>query len=206
MEKTEVILVGGGGHAKVVADCLLAQGVVVKGFFENSEKGNVLGIPVLGKYNEEVHHNVPVIIAIGDNETRQRIARDEVKHSFFTALHPTAICSGFAVIGEGSMILHGAIVQAGASVGRHVILNTGSQVDHDCKLGDFVHVAPSAVLCGAVEVGDCSLIGANAVVRPKIKIGASVVVGAGSVVVKDVPDYAVIAGNPARILKFNSPK
>lgn len=195
-------MVGGGGHAKVVADCLQAQGISIKGFFDPLH-GNLFGLPCLGDYQPTVHANIPVIIAVGDNDARKRIAYEEVKHSYFTAKHPSTICSQYSSIGEGSMLLHGAIVQAGAQVGKHVILNTGSQVDHDCILGDFVHIAPSAVLCGGVEIGEATLIGANAVVRPKIKIGKGVIAGAGAVIVQDVPDYAVIAGSPARILKFS---
>ncbi|RAW01286.1 acetyltransferase [Pseudochryseolinea flava] len=205
MAITEVILVGGGGHAKVVADCLQSQGTIVKGFFD-PHQGNLLGLTCLGNYQSALHTDVPVIIAIGDNAVRERIARHEVKHRYFIAQHPSVICSQYATIGEGSMLLHGAIVQAGAVIGKHVILNTGSQVDHDCVIGDYVHIAPSAVLCGGVEIGEGALIGANAVVRPKIKIGKGVVAGAGAVVVRDVPDYAIIAGNPARVLKFNEPK
>jgi sugar O-acyltransferase (sialic acid O-acetyltransferase NeuD family) len=205
MAITEIILVGGGGHAKVVADCLQSQGVKVKGFFDPHD-GNLLDLHCLGNYVPSLHPEIPVIIAIGDNNVRRRIAHHEVKHRYFVAQHPSTICSQYASIGEGSMILQGAIIQAGAKIGKHVILNTGSQVDHDCTLGDFVHIAPSAVLCGGVEVGEGTLIGANAVVRPKITVGVGVIAGAGAVIVRDVQDYAVVVGNPARVIKYNTPK
>jgi sugar O-acyltransferase (sialic acid O-acetyltransferase NeuD family) len=205
MAKTEVILVGGGGHARVVADCLLSQGILVKGFFDHNENGYVLDLPFLGSYSSDQHKNCPVIIAIGDNDARKRISEHEIRHEFYTAIHSSAQRSNFSTVDVGSMILHGVIIQAGTKIGKHVILNTGCQVDHDCIVGDYAHIAPGSVLCGGVEVGERTLIGARSVVIPKVKIGSSVTVGAGSVVIKDIPDFAVAVGNPARIIKYNKP-
>jgi sugar O-acyltransferase (sialic acid O-acetyltransferase NeuD family) len=202
MEKIEVLLMGGGGHARVVADSLMSSGFTVKGFFDNTGKGNVFNVAWLGDYDPNIHPGLPIVIAIGDNHARKRLSENVIKHRFFTVVDASAKCSHLAVIGNGSMVLQGAIVQAASSIGKHVILNTGCQVDHDCSLGNFVHVAPSAVLCGSVQVEDGALIGANAVVIPKTKIGKLAVVGAGTVVTKDVPDYAVVVGSPARIIKY----
>jgi sugar O-acyltransferase (sialic acid O-acetyltransferase NeuD family) len=205
MAATEVILIGGGGHARVVADCLLAQGIRIKGFFDNRNNGYVLDLPFIGNYNHTLHSEIPIIIAIGDNDARKRLAEMEIRHSFATAIDASAICSTFSKVDEGSMILHGVIIQAGTKIGKHVILNTGCQVDHDCIIGNYAHVAPGSVLCGGVEVGEQTLIGARSVVIPKVKIGSSVTIGAGTVVTKDIPDFAVAVGNPARIIKYNKP-
>ena len=89
----------------------------------------------------------------------------------------------------------------GSSIGKHTIINTNATVDHDCHLGDFVHIAPGATLCGGVKVGNGTLIGANATVLPNCKIGKNVSVGAGAVVTTDLPDNVVVAGVPAKIIK-----
>jgi sugar O-acyltransferase (sialic acid O-acetyltransferase NeuD family) len=115
-------------------------------------------------------------------------------------IHPSAIVSRTAKLDLGSQVLANAVVAAGTTVGRTSIINNSANVDHECVLGNGVHIAPGTVLCGCVTVGDYSFIGANAVVLPRLRIGRSVVVGAGAVVTRDVPDYSVVAGNPAVLL------
>jgi sugar O-acyltransferase (sialic acid O-acetyltransferase NeuD family) len=105
---------------------------------------------------------------------------------------------------EGSVIFHGAIVQANSKIGRHVIVNTGAQIDHDCLVEDYAHIAPGAILCGTIQVGEGALIGAGATVVPGIRIGRWATVGAGAVVTQHVPDHAVVVGVPAKIVKVNN--
>lgn len=195
----KVILLGGGGHAKVVIDCLLAEGKEVLAVFDQKHKGSLLGVERYERYDRELFPDAGLVIAIGDNNVRRTIS-GEVSHTFTNAIHPSALLSSFSRIGVGVMMLHRAIVQAGSIVGNHVILNTGSQVDHDGHIADFVHIAPRAVLCGSVTVGEGTLIGAGAVVLPGIKIGKWAVIGAGSVIRKDVGDHAVVAGVPGRVI------
>jgi sugar O-acyltransferase (sialic acid O-acetyltransferase NeuD family) len=194
----KVILQGGGGHAKVVIDCLLAEGKEVVAIFDKKNEGQLLGVQRYADYRPDLYDDAAMLIAIGDNKVRQAVA-GEVKHSFANAIHPSAIVSSFARIGTGNMILHRTVIQAGTTVGNHVIVNTGSQVDHDGSIGDFVHIAPRAVLCGNVTVGEGTLIGAGAVVLPGIKIGKWAIIGAGAVVTKDVADYSVVAGVPGKV-------
>ena len=104
------------------------------------------------------------------------------------------------------MILHGTTIQAQTQIGQQVILNTGAQVDHDCVIGDYAHIAPGAVLCGRVQVGEGTLIGAAATVIPGIQIGKWAIIGAGAVVTKDVPDFSVVVGVPSRVVKVLSPQ
>lgn len=199
----KVIVVGGGGHAKVVIDCLLVQGSEVIAVFDQKNKGPLLGIQRHEQYNAQMYKDAAVLIAIGDNRVRQKLAR-EISHSFTNAVHPSAVISSFAGIGSGTMILHCAVVQAGTTIGSHVILNTGSQVDHDGCIGDYVHIAPRATLCGNVTVGEGALIGAGAVVLPGIKIGMWAVIGAGAVVTRDVEDRCTVAGVPGRVIGLNA--
>lgn len=199
-QKEKIILQGGGDHAKVVLDCLLDVNLNVVGIFDPKCSGNLFGVPQLGKYNPAYEPDAKAIIAIGDNMIRKKVA-GQCLHSFMNVVHRSAAVSVRASVGEGNMILHGAIVQALTQIGNHVILNTGSQVDHDCLIGDYVHVGPGALLCGNVSVGEGTFIGAGAIVIPGKRIGAWSVIGAGSVVINDIPDFAVAVGNPARVIR-----
>ena len=184
----------------MVIDCLLAQGKEVIAVVDNKNKGPLFGIQRYEQYDPDLHKDANILIAIGDNKVRKELV-SEVRHSFTNAIHPSAIISSFAKVGEGCMILHRVIIQAGTTLGNHVILNTGSQVDHDGSIGDYVHIAPRAVLCGNVTVGEGTLIGAGAIVLPGVKIGRWATVGAGAVVTKDVGDYSIVAGVPARVVR-----
>lgn len=204
MGTNKVILVGGGQHARVVLDCLLSQGADVVALFDSRYNDHLFGIAQRGDYDPAVEPDASAIVAVGDNLTRKNIAFN-TKHRFTNTIHASSVISQYATFGVGNMILHGAIVQAQATVGDHVIINTGARVDHDCVIGNFVHVAPGAVLCGNVQVGEGALIGAGATVIPGKKIGAWATVGAGAVVIENIPDYGVAVGNPARVIKYNTP-
>jgi sugar O-acyltransferase (sialic acid O-acetyltransferase NeuD family) len=193
---SNIFLIGGGGHASVVIDCLKAQGVNVAGVFDPLYKGTP-AVPALGTYATSFDPAALAIIAIGNNTIRKRVS-DQVTHGFENAIHPSALVSSAAKTGDGNMILHGAIVQANCFLGRHVIINTGATIDHDCRIEDFVHIAPGVVLCGNVQVGEGAIVGAGAVIIPGIKVGAWATIGAGSVVIRDVAPGACVVGNPAR--------
>jgi sugar O-acyltransferase (sialic acid O-acetyltransferase NeuD family) len=196
-----VVLYGGSGHAKVVLDCLEAQGSLVRVIFDdNPDLKELLGVPVVGPYRPHLFPDQPLIIAIGNNRIRQRVA-EMIRHGFGAAVHPSAQVSRYATSGEGSVFFHNAVVQAGATVGRHCIINTAASVDHDCRLEDFVHISPNAALCGSVQVGEGTQIGTGASVIPGVRIGKWCVIGAGAVVTSDIPDYSVAVGVPARVIK-----
>jgi sugar O-acyltransferase (sialic acid O-acetyltransferase NeuD family) len=198
-----IILHGGGGHARVVVDSLLSGGTRISGIYDPIKTGELFGIPYLGPYDGTAEQEALLIIAIGDNELRKKLA-EEAGHKFANAIHDSAIISSFSSIGVGNMILHGTIIQAKCVLGNHVILNTRAQIDHDCVIGDFVHVGPGSVLCGAVSAGEGSFIGAGSVVIPGITIGPWATVGAGAVVTRDVPPFGVAIGCPAKVVRFNS--
>ena len=191
-------LYGASGHAKVIIDILESSGIPVSGLFDDKPAGKeLLGKKVLGKYNEQIL-DAPLIISIGDNRIRAKIV-NAIKVDFGIAVHSGAIISPSASVGEGTVVMQGAIVQADAQIGRHVIINTGAKVDHDCVVENFAHISPGAVLCGGVFVGEGSQVGAGAVVIPGVKIGSWCKIGAGAVVLKDIPDFAVAFGNPAKV-------
>lgn len=200
MATTNIILQGGGEHAKVVLDCLLSQGIEVLALFDPKYTGELFGVKQMGIYDPNFEPSAKAIVAIGDNALRKSVVA-KTSHVFGKAIHSSSIISDHATIGIGVMILHGVIVQALTSIGDHVILNTSVSVDHDCIVKDYVHVAPSAVLCGRVHLGEGAFVGAGAVLLPGIHVGEWATVGAGAVVTKDVPAYATVVGNPARIVK-----
>lgn len=192
-----MIIYGASGHGKVVQDIAEAMGQDVTCFVDqNAALHAVHGIPVVQAVPEG---DEPLLIAIGDNATRKRIAHT-LHAPFATAVHPAALVSPRAEIAEGSVVMAGAIIQSDAIIGRHCIVNTGASVDHECRLGDYVHISPHATLCGNVSVGEGTWVGAGAVVIQGIRLGRWAVVGAGAVVTADVPDFSVIVGNRPRKL------
>jgi sugar O-acyltransferase (sialic acid O-acetyltransferase NeuD family) len=200
---TKIILTGGGEHARVVLDSLLASKANVVALFDPKYSGHLFGVPQRGAYDPLFEPNALAIIAIGNNAMRKKVAA-LTKHNFTSVIHPTANVSSFAELGKGCMILHGSIIQANTKIGDHVIINTGAKIDHDCEVEAYVHVAPGAVLCGTVKVGEGTLIGAGATILPGVKIGKWATIGAGSVIIEDVSDDAIVVGNPARVIRKNS--
>lgn len=191
-------LFGAGGHAKVVIDILENTGVLLSGLFDDNTKLKYLhGYKVIGKYVGQAL-NEPIIISIGDNNIRAKIA-GKLNAAFGSAIHSSAIISPFTTIDKGTVVMHGSIVQSSTFIGAHAIVNTGARVDHDCSIGDFAHISPGAVLCGHVRVGEGTHIGAGAVIIPGIKIGKWCKIGASAVVTQDVPDYSTVVSRVSGI-------
>ncbi|MEJ2905693.1 acetyltransferase [Pedobacter panaciterrae] len=197
-------VIGAGGHSKVIVDILLESHIQINGVWdENPDLKVFMGYPVRGNFDafKKVKTD-KVIIAIGSNLIRKRIS-GEIPENTAVAIHPKSAISKYSSIGIGTVIMPNATINAGSIIGVYVIVNTNSSVDHDCNLGDFVHISPQAALGGNVTVGEGTHIGIGASVIQGIKIGKWATIGAGSVVIRDVPDYAVVVGNPGRIIKYN---
>lgn len=202
MEKTNFLLLGAGGHARVLVSTIEALGHDLLGVFDSNSKIKSLDrAPNLGEYNAAIEPKAKVLLAIGDNKLRQNLAR-RIQHKFGRLTHPSAFVDRMVTIGEGTQILHGAIVNRGTVLGKHCILNTASSVDHECQLADFIHIAPKATLCGGVIIGEGTLVGAAATILPNIKIGKNVSIGAGAVITKDIPDNATVVGVPGKIVAY----
>jgi len=144
----------------------------------------------------------PLFVCIGDNAVRKKIAT-AIDAPMMVARHRSAEISPTASVAGGTMVFHGSYIQAGATLGHHVIVNTAASVDHDCRIADFVHIAPQVGLSGGVEIGEGSEIGVGACVLPNIHIGKWTKVGAGATVIKDLPDFAVAVGTPAKVIRLN---
>ena len=204
MSKTLSIF-GASGHGKIVLATAKQLGYDITAFYDsNNELSNarVHGVPVK-KELEGCDSNTNVIIAIGNNKVRQYIALQFQDVKWISLIHPRAYVDETVKIGAGSLVCAGTTIQIDASIGVHTIINTNASVDHDCVIGDFVHIAPGVNLAGNVSVDNGSMVGIGASVLPGIKIGKNSIVGAGSVVIRDVPDNTVVAGCPARHINRN---
>lgn len=197
-----ITLYGAGGHCKVVRDILEAIGESVGQVVDdNPAVTEIMGRPCSLPSKDYDR----VIITIGNCNIRKRIAEKIEVKEFISAIHPQAIVSKYATVGHGTVVMQGGIVQAGTYIGNHCIINTKASVDHDCRVADFVHIASGATVCGEVTIGECTWIGAGAVIKQCINIGKNCMIGAGAVIVHDVPDNAVVVGNPGKILRFQNP-
>ncbi len=207
-----LIVIGAGGHAKVVIDALLSRDMSLKGITDQdpSKHGtSILGVDVIGDdgvLDEQTAADIRLVLGVGSTEagSARRKIFDNLKargYEFANVVHPSAVIGRDVEIGEGAQIMAGAVIQTGCRIGKGVIVNTGARVDHDCILGDFVHIAPGAVLSGDVAVGDDSHIGCGATVLQGQRIGRSVTVGAGAVVASHIIDDVCVVGIPAKETK-----
>ena len=199
-----MIIYGASGHGLVIKDILERGGYSNIRFVDDADKPNWIGGIVLPPQEIDGLSKLPCILAIGKNDVRKKLSIS-LNGIFVSAVHPQAILAiDLKTIGEGTVIMAGVVVNPASQIGRHVILNTSASIDHECVIGAYVHISPNATLCGNVVVGEGAHIGAGATVIQGIRIGQWATVGAGAVVIRDVPDYAVVVGNPARILRYNS--
>ena len=196
-----MLLYGAGGHGKVVLSCILAGNNPVHAIFDDHpDKAELMGIPVYGRYNPDLFKTESILIAVGDNKLRRLISQ-KVRHTFGIVRHPSAFTDPDVLIHTGSILLHGSIIQTGSVIGQHVIVNTHVSVNHDCVIGDFVHLAPGVVLCGNVHVGENTFVGAGSVITPNLTIGSNCFIAAGSVITNHIPDNSTVRGNPGRIIR-----
>lgn len=205
-----VIVIGGGGHAKVLISALRLQQRLILGFVDRSGTSlPVLGVSNLGNDEAAFAHlpaEVELVNGVGSvGSTRLRIEvfeRFKQKgYRFASVLHPAALIAAEVELAEGVQVMAGAVIQAGARLAENVIVNTGACVDHDCWIEPHTHIAPGATLSGNVRVGFGSLIGTGASVIQNVRIGSRSIVGAGAVVVKDVPEGVTVVGVPAAVRK-----
>ncbi|MCD6310214.1 MAG: acetyltransferase [Candidatus Eremiobacteraeota bacterium] len=206
----QVIILGAGMHAKVVADVVTQAGYCVRSFLDDNKElhgTRLMGIPILGSTEllGELHldPNLSAVVGIGDNFIREKFYRKLVEFDFpiITPVHPRAVVDSRALLGQGTVVMPQVAINVDTIIGVNCIVNTSCSIDHDCHIGAHVHIAPGTVLGGAVEIGDFTLVGLGSKILPEIKIGKRCVIGAGSVVIEDVPDNTIVAGVPARIIR-----
>lgn len=204
-----MIILGAGGHAKVLVDSLRLQSIKLLGITDSdpNKKGQLLlGVPVMGNDEEVMKYPVETICLVNgvgsvrvNPRRRQLFEHFKSKgYQFASVVHPSAIIATDAVLSEGAQIMAGAIIQTGCRIGANAVINTGAIMDHDCHIGDHAHIAPGATLSGGVRIGNNTHIGTGATIIQGIQIGRNSLVAAGAVVIRDVPDDMTVAGVPAK--------
>lgn len=196
-----VVIIGAGGHAKVIADIVECSGDSVLGFLDGFTSATTfLGKPILGKDTDfKKYIDYDFIVAIGDPNARERIVNSMDGAKWYTAIHPKSIISSIETsIGEGSVIMANAVINPCAQIGKHCIINTSAVVEHDNQIEDYVHISVGTKLAGTVHVGKRTWVGVGACVRNGIKICNDCMIGAGTVVVKDIDLPGTYIGVPAK--------
>ena len=196
-----LLIVGAGGHAKVVIDAAQAAGHTIAGVVgAPSDAPEILGHTVV--YSADGVDADGFVVAIGDNATRARLFAEYASRGLSPAVvvHPSVIVGSDVELGAGTFIAAGVVINTGARIGVDSILNTGCSVDHDCAIGAHSHIGPQAALCGAVRLGEGVLLGVGACAAPCASVGSWSVVGAGAAIVGELPGDAVCVGVPARVV------
>lgn len=200
----KLLILGAGGHGKVVADAAERAGLWQQLAFLDDrypEKQCHEAWPVFGQIADwEAFKDWELVVAIGHCETRLRISReiDAAGFPLATVVHPSAIVSPYVKIGAGSVVLARAVLNPGVQVGMATIINTGAIIEHDCFFDDGVHACPGVLLAGNVSVGECTWLGIGSVYKQGVRIDEHVMVGAGAVVVANVEAATTAIGFPAR--------
>lgn len=204
-----LVVIGAGGHSKVVMDIVSASGeygvmaILDDRFNEAFIEDGMTYAPISYSNQLILDRNPFFIIGIGDNVVRQRIAEELISLSanFATLIHPSAIISSSVHIGKGTVVMPNSVVNANTIIGSQVIINSSSVIEHDNVIEDFAHISPGAILTGNVQVGTGTQIGASATVIPGKKLGNWSIIGAGSTIITDIPDHVTAVGTPAKIIK-----
>jgi sugar O-acyltransferase (sialic acid O-acetyltransferase NeuD family) len=201
-----IVVIGAGGHARVVVDALQRAGLEVEGVTGLEPVAGVLGAQYLGtddvilardRQSVRLANGIGSIDATGARAaTFDRFAA--LGYEFVRVIHPSAVIARSAQLGDGAQVMAGAIIQPAARLGKNVLVNTRASVDHDCVIGDHVHIAPGATLSGGVTVEAGAHVGAGAVILQGRTVGARAVVGAGATVHRDVRPGVVVVGVPAK--------
>ena len=198
-----LIIVGAGGHGRVIADIALKIGYENICFLDDGAIGESMGFAIVGKTADIENFNdgkTDFVIGIGNNVIRRNIA-EKYDVNWVTLIHPSATIGSRVDFGSGTVVMAGAAVNPCTVIGHHCIINTASVVEHDNVLEDYVHISPGAILSGSVKVGACTWIGAGATVVNNVEICAGSVIGAGAVVVKPIEKMGTYVGVPARKIK-----
>ena len=202
----EIVLLGGGGHARVVLAALVRLGHRVVGYAAPSPEGACVEVPYLGRDDDVLGLleacELSAVLGVGktsvdDGRMRLMATYETAGFTFPALVAPNATVHAATELGSGTIVLDGAVVVTGSKLGRGCIVNTNASVDHDCRLGHNVHVAPGATVCGDVAIGANCVIGAGATIIPGIRLCAGVLIGAGATVVDDITEAGTYRGTPA---------
>ena len=195
----KLIIIGASGHGKVIADIAVRNGYTEIVFLDDdSNISECAGYPVVGKTSKEKEMPGDKIVAIGNAKIRERI-QNEIQT--ITLIHPDATISRRVRIGNGSVIMAGAVINSDAVIGEGCIVNTGASVDHDCQIQSFSHISVGAHVAGTCEIGTRTWIGAGATVSNNVNICNDCMIGAGAVVIENIEESGTYVGVPAKRIK-----
>ena len=201
----DLIIIGAGGHGRVIADIARATGKYSNICFLDDAEHNEFSLNIIGKVSDyKLYVNeCEFVVAIGNNSVRKRIQNELTSNGaeMATLVHPAAVVGSGVYIGDGSVVMAGAVINANAKIDEGVIINTCASVDHDCVVDSYCHISVGAHLAGTVSVGSETMIGAGATVINNISICSECVIGAGAVVVKNISNGGIYVGVPARVTK-----
>ena len=201
---SRVVVVGAGGHAKVVIATCRAAGHTVVGVVDDDSSRwgqQWLGVSVTGPVRNVLDDaNAEAVLAIGANRTRATLAAG-ARCQFATIVHPSTTIEPSVRLGAGSVVFAGVVIQPDAVLGEHVIVNTAASIDHDAAIGDFVHLAPGVRLAGNVSIEQGAFLGIGTVAIPGVRVGAWTTVGAGAAIIDTLGSGIVAVGVPARTLR-----
>ena len=208
--KEKILIIGGGGHAKVVISLLKKlNNYEIVGFTELEKKNNILGIKYLGTdevlkdlFNDGIKNAVIGLGQIKSSEIRKKIVKfaSEIGFKFPSIISPNSIVNEEVIIGDGTIVMDGVVINSGSEIGKFSIINTNSSIDHDCKIGSFTHIAPGVTLSGEVNIGDNVLVGTGANVIQQISITDFSIISAGSSVQKSITEKGIYRGVPAKLV------
>jgi len=214
--KPKILLIGSGGHCKVVLDLLLrVKEYEVVGLIDVRKRlgAKVFGTSVIGRdadlprfFRSGIKYCFISIGSVGDPGLRVKLYGLAKRIGFIlpNLISPSALVSSRAILGEGNYIAPWAAINAGTQIGNACILNTGAIIEHDCKIGNFVHISSGAILSGGVSIGAYSHIGAGSVIIQNLRVAEETIIGAGSVVTKNIHKGKIAYGNPCKERKANA--
>ena len=198
----DIIIIGAGGHAKVLADIAIKTGFNLIGFLDdNTEIKTLMNYPVLGPVSDcnKYAETTVFAIGIGNGEIREKIFNTYPSLNYVTLIHPSAQIGTYVTIAEGTVVMAGTVISPAVKIGKFCIVNSCAVVEHDSVLGDFTHAAPRSTVCGTVKVGKNVWLGAGCTVNNNVSICDNTYIGSGTVVIRDITEAGLYVGVPARL-------
>jgi UDP-N-acetylbacillosamine N-acetyltransferase len=200
--KSEVVVIGGGGHARSVMNLLASAGIIPSGFYDEVVHPDETIIGIKGFSIDELPSSGNIILAVGDNLLRRKYYSDLNSRIHKNAvIHSSALLEREVKTGNANLVFPRTLLNSYCTIGDNNIINSGAILEHESRIGSHCHISVGAIICGRVTIGDNCFIGAGAVVKDGIKITDNVTIGAGSVVIHDIKERGVYVGNPVRKIR-----